>query len=95
MPDETHYSADAHPITIGAKFWDNNMRVVQITGVAVDSNPYTDDGTVQTWHQTGAGMYDTLSGDSHPWGRLARFDPFTHRRDAEDYPAGTQYADVK
>lgn len=82
-----YYSADAWPVTVGAKFWDNNLRVVQVTEVAVDSNPYPD-GETQTWHQTTSGRVDTISGKLSRIGRLAReFEGLN----AEKFKPGTDY----
>jgi spore coat protein U-like protein len=87
-----HYSADNHPVTAGARFWDNNLRVVEITAVGDYSNAYADSGETQTWHDTTGGSADTLSGSLRRIGRLARY---YGGKDAEDYPAGTNYAEVK
>jgi len=87
-----HFSCDNQPVTIGARFWSNDMRVVMITTVARTSNPYQDRCT-QTWHDTAdGGMFDTLDGDMRPHGRLVRY---LDGKDAENYPAGTNYADIK
>lgn len=92
METGKHYSADNVEITLGAKFWDNNLKVVQITKVADYSNPYADSGETQTWHSTTKGSCDTLTGSMRPYGRLAhRFEG----KDAEDYPAGTSYRDAR
>lgn len=87
-----HFSVDSQPVTAGAKFWDNNLRVVQVTGVAEHSNPYADTGETQTWHDTTGGSSDTLTGTMRPYGRLVRR---YEGKDAEDYAPGTNYSDVK
>jgi hypothetical protein len=89
---EHHFSTDGQPVTVGAKFWDNNLRVVQMTEIACHSNAYADTGETQTWHQTGDGQFDTLSGTMQPYGRLARR---FEGKDAENYAPGTNYRDVK
>jgi hypothetical protein len=87
-----YLSVDGEPVTAGAKFWDNNLRVVEVTRVAAWDNKYADTGETQTWHDTTAGSSDTLSGAMHRWGRLVRR---YGGKDAEDYPAGTNYSEVK
>lgn len=90
-----HLSTDNHPITIGARFWNNDLRVVTITAVAKHSNTYADTGCVQTWHSTTRGASDTLNGAMRPYGRLARFFEGPAGLDANDYPDGTDYSDAK
>ena len=87
-----HYSVDAYPVTVGAKFWNNDLRVVTITKVAAWDNKYSDTGEVQTWHNTDKGSFDTLSGTMMPYGRLVRF---YGSRNAELFPSGTDYSSVK
>lgn len=87
-----HYSGDGYPVKVGAHFWNNDMRVAEITEVAAHSNAYADTGEIQTWHQTQAGQFDTLSGTMRKWGRLYRY---VEGKNAENYPAGTNYRDVK
>lgn len=87
-----HYSADAYPVTAGAKFWDNNLRVVEVTRAAAHSNAYADTGETQTWHGTTGGSSDTLTGALRPYGRLTRF---FEGLDAERFPAGTNYRDAR
>ncbi len=84
--DIEYLSVDGYPVTVGGKFWDNNLRVVEITKVADWSDPYQ--GETQTWHDTTGGHADTISGSLREYGRLVRFDPFEHK-DARAYPAGT------
>jgi hypothetical protein len=86
-----YLSADGYPVTAGARFWDNSLRVVGVTRVFTSSNAYPED-TVQTWHGTTGGQADTLSGGMRKWGRLARF---FEGLDAEEYPPGTRFADVR
>lgn len=86
-----HYSTDHEPVTVGAKFWDNDLRVVQITNVAWHSNAYADSGCTQTWHRHTRGISDTLDGSMEPYGRLARR---YAGLDAEKYEPGTRFADV-
>lgn len=86
-------SSDGFPVLVGGKFWDNNLRVVEIAEVAVRSDKYADTGETQTWHRTTtAGDADTMSGSMQPWGRLARR---FEGKDASKYPVGTSYSDVK
>ena len=86
------------PVEVGRKFWSNDLRVVQITELAVYANAYADTGCTQTWHRTTEGEdrrggdFDTLDGSMQPYGRLARR---FEGKDAENYPPGTRYADVK
>lgn len=87
-----HLSADGYPITLGARFWDNDLKVLAITGVADHSNDYADTGCVQTWHRTTRGISDTMSGHMQKYGRMARF---FRGKDAEDYDPGTNYADIE
>jgi hypothetical protein len=93
-----HFSSDAYPIVVGAKFWDNDLQVVEITEVASHSNAYADTGCTQTWHKTSRGSYDTLDGTMMPYSRLTRFFPHEPHADAvsaELHPVGTRYPDVK
>jgi hypothetical protein len=86
-----HFANDGAPVTPGAKFWDNDLRVVQVTEVASHSNPYPG-GYTQTWHRTTHGSSDTMKPHADWAGRLTRrFEGL----DAKDYPPGTRYADVK
>jgi hypothetical protein len=87
-----YMSADNQPVTVGAKFWDNDLRVVQVTEVARHSNTYADTGETQTWHRTTSGSSDTLTGTMRPYGRLARF---FEGLDAEQYPLGTRYESAR
>ena len=88
-----HFSCDNFPVTIGARFWNNDMRVVMVTTVARSSNDYQRGRATQTWHDTqDGGMFDTLDGSMRPYGRLVRY---LDGKDAEDYPAGTEYRDIK
>jgi hypothetical protein len=94
-----HRSCDGYTVNVGDKFWSNDLRVVKVTKVAAHSNPYSDTGCTQTWHNTTedddgdsrGGSFDTLDGSMQPYGRLARF---YNGQDAEDYPAGTNYSDI-
>lgn len=85
-------SVDGQPVTVGAKFWDNNLRVEQVTEVATSSNAYADTGEVQTWHRTTGGSSDTLTGRLQPYGRLVRV---FEGLDAERFPPGTEYRSVR
>lgn len=90
---DEYLSADGYPVTVGAKFWDNNLRVVEVTKVAaIPARPYADTGETATWHSTTGGSSDTLTGSMRPYGRLARY---FEGRDAEQYENGTTYASVK
>jgi hypothetical protein len=91
-PTVVYNSCDGYQVKVGGKFWDNNLRVVQIERVAVHSNSYSDTGCTQTWHGTTNGEYDTLDGSMQPYGRLVRY---YGGKDAESYEPGTNYADVK
>lgn len=86
-----HKSADGYPVTEGALFWDNNLRVVKVTKVAAHDNKYADTGEVQTWHNTTGGTSDTLSGRMQQYGRLARY---FEGRDAEKFEPGTNFKDT-
>ncbi len=98
--DGNHRSCDGFPVTAGARFWSNDLRVVQVTVVATHANAYSDTGCTQTWHRTtqspGSGMgsdFDTLDGALEPYGRLVRY---YGGLDAMDYyEPGTSYASVK
>jgi hypothetical protein len=87
-----YFSVDGFNITVGAKFWDNNLRVVQVTKVADWHEDYRGTGETQTWHDTTGGHADTLSGGLRPYGRLVRW---FEGKDAEAYEAGTSYNDTK
>ena len=96
-PESEYLSADGYPVTEGARFWDtrfwdNNLRVVQVTQVAAYPNTYADTGELQTWHKTTGGTSDTLTGAMQPYGRLARF---FEGQDAENHASGTNFKDVK
>jgi hypothetical protein len=100
-PPAEHFSADDYPVLPGKRFWSNDLRVVEIAPADPErplrSAPYADTGETATWHKTTtAGSYDTLTGWMRKYGRLGRFAPEGHSGlDAEDYPVGTQYRDVK
>lgn len=87
-----HYVSDGYRVTVGARFWSNDLRVVEVTSVADHSNPYSDTGETQTWHGTTGGSFDTLTGPIQPYGRLARF---CRGKDAALHQPGTEYRDVK
>jgi hypothetical protein len=87
----THYSVDQYPVTVGAKFWNNDLRVCQITEVAAHSNEYPG-GFTQTWHRTTHGSFDTVSPHHDNLGRLVRY---YGGIDAEKHEAGTNYSEVK
>lgn len=86
-----HFSADTHPILPGRKFWDKNLRVVTVTATGVHSNAYPG-MTDQTWHRTTGGEADSYAGIDRKWGGLAKW---FEGRNADDYPDGTEYADIK
>jgi hypothetical protein len=87
-----YWSCDGYPVVVGAKFWNNDMRVCQVTEIACHSNAYSDTGETQTWHQTGDGQFDTLSGSMQKFGRLVRHVYGSKGyKNAEDYPVGTSY----
>lgn len=85
-------SADNYPVEAGRRFWNNDLRICQVTKLAEYGNPYADTGCTQTWHKTTHGNFDTLDGSMRPYGRLARY---FEGRDAEDYEPGTDYASIK
>ncbi len=87
-----HYSADNRPVIVGARFWTNDLRVAQITELGTRAQAYSDTGEFATWHKHTDGISDTLTGRMRQYGRLARF---FEGKDAEKYPNGTNYADVK
>lgn len=85
-----YWSADGQPVTVGAKFWNNDLRVCQVTRLAaIPAREYADTGETSTWHDTTHGMFDTLTGHMQKFGRLARW---YAGADAELYPVGTRYA---
>jgi hypothetical protein len=90
--DVQYFSVDNVLIEVGAKFWDNNLQVVQITEVATHSNAYADTGEIQTWHNHTRGSSDTLTGRLRQIGRLVRY---FEGKNATDYPNGTSYNDIK
>jgi hypothetical protein len=91
--DVDHRSADNYPVTVGAKFWNNNLRVVQITAIGTqDTREYADTGEYATWHKHTGGSSDTLTGHMQKYGRLTRH---YVGKDAENYPNGTDYSDIK
>jgi hypothetical protein len=71
LKSQTHMTADGYPITVGEWYWDNDLKVVQITAVAVDFTPYPECGT-QVWHKHTRGMSDSLT-DRPDIGRLAKY----------------------
>jgi hypothetical protein len=87
-----HFSADGYPVTEGRHFWTNDLRVAEITEVGKDRRLYADTGEYSTWHKHTDGSSDTLTGRMRQFGRLARF---FGGLDAEEFPAGTDYKDVK
>lgn len=88
-----HRATDGTPIKLGARFWDNNLRVVEITRVGNGmSRTYSDTGEISTWHETTGGSSDTLTGYMAKYGRLTG--TFEGKK-ASDYPAGTNYSEVK
>lgn len=93
--EHVHLSSDDYPVVPGAKFWDNNLRVVEIKAsdrTYPTSRTYADTGEISTWHdQVEGGSSDTLTGDMRPYGRLTRFYPHNSGKDATNYPLGTDY----
>jgi hypothetical protein len=88
-----HRSADDYPVTVGAKFWNNDLRVVQITAIGTqDTREYADTGEHATWHKHTGGSSDTLTGHMRKYGRLARY---CDGKDAENYEPGTNYSDIR
>jgi hypothetical protein len=87
-----HRSVDGYPVEVGKKFWDNDLRVVQITELGTRSQEYQDSGCYATWHKHTRGISDTLTGHLQGIGRLVRY---YERRDAEDYEPGTSFLDIK
>jgi hypothetical protein len=86
-----HKSVDGYPVVVGAKFWNNDLRVCQVTEVASHSNAYASTGATQTWHKTDCGSFDTLTDDMAEYGRLTRY---FQGLDAEKYESGTKYSEV-
>lgn len=84
-------SADNYPVEVGRKFWDNDLKVVEITELGTRSQDYADTGEKQTWHKTTGGSSDTLTGFMRQYGRLARY---FEGRDAEKLQPGTRYSEV-
>ena len=90
---EEYRSADNYPVEVGKKFWNNDLRVCQVTKLAsIPARPYADTGETSTWHETTHGSFDTLTGHMRQYGRMARF---FEGKDAENYEPGTNYADIK
>lgn len=90
---ERHCRVEGMPVEEGRKFWNNDLRVVQITRLAaIPARVYADTGETSTWHDTTGGMFDTLTGHMRQYGRLARW---FNGLDAEQYQPGTSYATVK
>lgn len=94
MAEAEHRSADGFLISVGEKFWDNDLRVCTVIAVGEhnNSNSYANTGETQTWHKTTRGSSDTLTGHMQPYGRLARF---FGGKNAADYPDGTSYNEIK
>jgi hypothetical protein len=87
----THYSVDAYPVVMGAKFWNNDLRVCEITEVASHSNDYPG-GYTQTWHRSTHGSFDTVKPHHPNLGRLVRY---YEGIDAEKYAPGTEFNVIK
>lgn len=87
-----HRSTDGYPVEIDRQFWNNDLRVVKITGVAVSQNAYADSGEIQTWHQTPAGRFDTMSGSLSHTGRLSRY---YRGKDAQEFPPGMSFSEIR
>lgn len=86
-----HRTHEGAPVKVGAKFWDNNLRVVEVTRVGDGySRVYGDCPEIQTWHKTTGGSSDTMTGGMA--GRLARR---FEGKDAENYAPGTNYSEVR
>lgn len=77
---------------VGRHFWTNDLRVAVITELGTRSQAYADTGEFATWHKHTDGSSDTLTGSMQRYGRLARY---FEGKDAEKYPAGTNYSEVK
>jgi|HubBroStandDraft_3_1064219.scaffolds.fasta_scaffold643533_1 hypothetical protein len=90
----TYLSADPkpEPVEVGRRFWNNDLRVVEVTELACAANPWPDTDATQTWHKTSAGRFDTMSGKMREYGRLARY---CDGYDAELYQPGVRFADIK
>jgi len=87
-----HKSADGYPVEVGRKFWDNDLRVVQITELGTRSQAYADTGEFATWHKHTRGISDTLTGSMQRIGRLVRrYEGY----DAENYEPGKSFLDVR
>ena len=97
LTTHTHRCAAGFPVKVGAKFWNNDLRVCVVTE---EPRPHNSrrypGGEISTWHQTDAGSFDTMTGGLE--GRLTRYYPSYQRgskHDAENYAPGTYYGDVK
>lgn len=92
-PPPDHRSADGYPVTVGAKFWNNDLRICRITAIGQQSRiPYADTGEFQTWHKHTDGISDTMTGYMRRYGRLARY---CDGKDAENYEPGTDYSEIR
>jgi hypothetical protein len=89
---QEHRSVDGYPVEVDKQFWNNDLRVVKVTEVAVHANAYSDTGETHTWHRTNQGSFDTLSGTMRPYGRLVRY---FEGKDAEQYAPGASYSEIK
>jgi hypothetical protein len=87
METEIHYSVDRYPVAVGAKFWNNDLRVCEVTEIDSHHNDYPG-GYVQTWHRTTHGSFDTVAPHNQYLGRLVRFYSGV---DAENFEPGTDY----
>jgi len=94
-----HRSADFHPVEVGRRFWNSDLRVVEVLELANDLHTNDYQGKAkQSWHRVDEGdgrtmgRFDTLDGGLTHIGRLARY---YKGKDAEQYEPGTNYRDVK
>ena len=92
---EKYFSADNCPVEVGRKFWNNDLRVCQVTRLAaIPARPYADTGETSTWHDTDRGMFDTLTGRMRQYGRLARRFEGLDAEEARAVFASDTYADA-
>lgn len=86
-----HFSVDRIKIEVGGRFWNNDLRVCEITEVAAHSNDYPG-GYTQTWHRTTHGSFDTVAPYNQFLGRLVRW---YEGVDATKFEPGTTYQQAR
>lgn len=89
---QEHRSADGYPVEVGKHFWTNDLRVAVITELGTRPQLWQGGPETQTWHEHTDGISDTMTGSLQRFGRLARY---FEGKDAEQFPAGTNYSEVK